>query len=127
MANDVRIRFKSFLPGAGFDSAGGPKQGKTRVVGTVTVTSYSSEGESLSAIDLGLSTVDALHLRVSEELDAGAGTIRTAPYSLSTGQFYLFTTLMTTGAISKVAVAGTETLEFVAEGDSAGDVELLAS
>jgi hypothetical protein len=125
MANDVRVRFKSFLPGAGFDSSGGAKQGKTRVVGTVTVTSYNGEsGEPLSAVDVGLSTIDSITLRVREEYNTGSGTVRTAPYSTSTGQFYLQTTLMTTGAISKVATAATETLEFVAEGDSANDVEL---
>ena len=125
MANDVRVRFKSFLPGAGLDSAGGAKQGKTRVVGTVTVTSYNGEsGEPLGAVDVGLSTVDSITLRVREEYNTGSGTVRTAPYSLSTGQFYLQTTAMTTGVISKVATAATETLEFVAEGDSANDVEL---
>ena len=63
MANDVKIRFRSFLPGAGFDSAGNPKQGKTRVVGQVAVTSYAS-GESLSAQDVGLSSIDFMELKL---------------------------------------------------------------
>jgi hypothetical protein len=127
MAKDVRIRFRSFLPGAGFDSAGNPKQGKTRVVGEVDVTNYGGgEGEGLTALDVGLANIDSLHLRVNDEasgdLDAN---LRSVSYTKSTGHFYLWTIAPDTGIISGVAQAGTETLEFVAEGDSAHDVELL--
>lgn len=129
MAKNVKVRFKSFLPGAGFDSAGAATQGKTRVVGTVTVTSYGGDGgESLSAIDIGLTTIDSIHLRVREEIGGNdSAPQRTVVYATASGHFYLHTldgagdgTLE--GAT--VATAATETLEFDALGDSASNVEL---
>ncbi len=129
MANDVRVRFKSYLPGAGFDSSGGAKQGKARVVGTVTVTSYGGDGgEQLSAIDLGLTAIDSIHLRVEEQIGGNSATPqREVVYAKGSGHFYLF---LLDGAGSgtlesaAVAAAATETLEFDALGDSATDVEL---
>lgn len=127
MASDVKIRFRSFLPGGGFDSSGNPKQGKTRVVGEVAVTSYvGSSGEPLSAIDVGLSAVDAITLRVSEEAAgdfSGHALTRGAVYAKGSGHFYLFT-VDTDGDRVGYTAAATETVEFVAEGDSAHDVEL---
>ena len=124
MASDVKPRFKSFLPGAGFDSAGNPKQGKTRVVGTVSVTSYTVGGEALSAIDVGLTALDAISLRVTDETGSTSGDRRReALYSASTGQFYL-NNITTAGVSAQYLAAATEELQFVAEGDSADDVEL---
>jgi len=126
-ASDVKIRFKSFLPGAGRDSAGDPKQGKTRVVGEVDVTSYSGgSGEPLSAVDLGLLTVDSINLRVAEAVPgdfSGSGVTRDVAYAKGSGHFYLFTT-DEAGTRVNYAVASTETLEFDVSGDSANDVEL---
>jgi hypothetical protein len=133
MAIDVKPRFRSFLPGAGFDSSGNPKQGKTRVVGQVDVTAYSGGGgEPFNAVDIGLTTIDSITLRVADEnsgamSDAGGvGSARTrhVSYAKSTGHFYLY---FMDGAGSKlpgVGTADTETLEFDAFGDSASDVEL---
>ena len=124
MANDVRVRFKSHLPGGGFDSSGGAKQGKTRVVGSVTVTSYVQHGENLSAIDLGLTTIDAISLRVSDSTgDVEGQSRRDVNYDKSVGQFYL-SNRNRAGASAAYLAAATETLEFDALGDSAGDVEL---
>lgn len=124
MANDVRIRFRSFLPGGGFDSAGDPKQGKTRVVGTITVTDYGRGGEALSPQDVALSNIDAISLRVPDQTGDPSGTReRVVLYSQSADQFYLIQTT-TAGVPVEYAEAATETIEFVAEGDSAGDVEL---
>ena len=126
MANDVKIRLKSFLPGAGFSSAGAAKQGKTRVVGTVSVTSYDGEeGEAFKAVDVGLSTIDALSIRVRDQIDGSfpGAKNRDVLYSQSTGHFYLLTRVATGVALGVVA-GSTETLEFIAEGDSASDVEL---
>lgn len=124
MANDVKIRFRSFLPGAGFDSAGNPKQGKTRVVGQVSVTSYGS-GESLSAQDVGLASIDYIDLKVSDGTgNSSAQNYRQAVYVKSVGEFYL-NTVNSAGVPDQYAPAATETLEFVAEGDSAHDAELL--
>ncbi len=129
MATDVKIRFRSFLPGGGFDSSGNPKQGKTRVVGELDVTSYSGQGgEPLSAADLGLSTIDAITLRNADEASGNLGGTgeafrRDVIYSKTTGHFYLFT-VDGVGDWDDLQAAQTETLEFVAEGDSAHDVEL---
>ncbi len=125
MANDVKIRFRSFLPGGGKDSSGAAKQGKTRVAGEVDVTSYAGQkGEPFSAVDIGLTTIDSLMLRVADEsVDGGGGAVRRAPYTKSTGHFYLIT-VDAAGAVTNVAQAATETLEFDALGDSAHDVEL---
>ncbi len=123
MANDVRIRFRSYLPGGGFDSAGGAKQGKTRVVGSINVTAYGGDaGEPLSAIDIGLTTIDAISIRVDNESTGPGQTTRTAVYSKSTGHFYVFD--VSAAGVKVPHAAATETLEFDALGDSAGDVEL---
>jgi hypothetical protein len=132
MAHDVKIRFRSFLPGGGFDSSGNAKQGKTRVVGRIEVTAYDGgEGEPLKPVDVGLSAIDALTLRVEDEnsgamSDAGgvgSAHTRHVTYAKTTGHFYLFSS---DGAGSKIPGAdnNTENVEFVAEGDSAHDVEL---
>ena len=129
MASDIKVRFKSFLPGGGYDSSGNAKQGKTRVVGEIDVTSYSGQGgEPLSATDLGLSTIDAISLRNADEASGNLGGTgeafrREVIYTKSTGHFYLFN-VDGAGAWDDLAAAQTETLEFVAEGDSAADVEL---
>ncbi len=131
MANDVKIRFRSFLPGAGFDSSGSAKQGKTRVVGEIDVTAYSGgDGEPLNPVDVGLTVIDHINLRVADEnsgaLSAAAGggmaPMRDVSYTKSTGHFYLFT-VNSDGQIGVLSNA-TESLEFDAFGDSAHDVEL---
>jgi hypothetical protein len=124
MASDYTIRFRSFLPGAGYDSAGGAKQGKTRVVGRCNVTSYASGGEALAASDVGLSTIDHIDLKVVEPTgDTGGNNERRAIYSPGAAQFYLVLTSQA-GVPDEYADAATELLSFVAEGDSAHDVEL---
>ena len=129
MANVVKIRFKSYLPGGGFDSSGAAKQGKTRVVGEVDVTSYGGQGgERLTAIDLGLTAIDSIHLRVGEEANGDQGPVREVVYAKGSGHFYLYLTSgMGAGTLESagVAAAQTENLEFDALGDSAADVELI--
>ncbi len=123
MANDVKIRFKSHLPGGGFNSSGDPKQGKTRVVGEIDVTSY-VHGENLSAIDIGLTAIDSISLRIADETgSAGAQTNREVLYVKSVAQFYV-NTVSQAGVKLGATGAGTETIEFDALGDSAEDVEL---
>lgn len=126
MAKSVQFRHRSFLPGAGFDSSGNPKQGKTRVVGVITVSSYGGEqGEKLTATDLGLVNVDAINLRVADALQGDStGIERQVLYVKSTGHFYLHT-IDAAGTKTQKAAAATETIEFDAVGDSAHDVELL--
>jgi len=126
MAKNVNTRFRSFLPGAGFDSSGSPKQGKTRVVGVINVTSYAGEnGEPLTARDLGLTNIDTVNLRVADaQAGDSTGVLRLVTYTKSTGHFYLYTQVAA-GDRTQVAAAATETVEFDAMGDSASDVELL--
>lgn len=133
MAKSISIRHRSFLPGAGRDSSGAPKQGKTRVVGVITVSSYGGgSGEPLKARDVGLSSIDFIQLRVSDEntgelsatAGGGAAPTREVSYTKSTGHFYLWQE-NSDGQKAGLALAGTETVEFVAEGDSVHDVELL--
>ena len=130
MASDIKIRFRSFLPGGGFDSAGAAKQGKTRVVGSIGVTSYTVGGEALAPMDVGLSVIDAITLRIGDETGAPTGKHKrdvlysvTFPIAVVFDKFYL-TKTTAVGNVSEYAAAATETIEFVAEGDSAADVEL---
>jgi hypothetical protein len=107
---------------------GNPKQGKTRVTGDINVTSYSGgEGEPLNSNDLGLETIDAILLRVADEASGGysggAPSSREVIYTKSTGHFYLFERALA-GDRTGMASAATEVVEYVAEGDSALDVEL---
>jgi len=122
MAKTVATRFRSSLPGGGFDSAGNAKQGKRKVVGTISVTSYASGGESLTAADVGLSTIDFISIKHADEASAkgGAGR-RTVPYNFTTADFYIVQELV---AGSQPATGTTHALRFTAVGDSADDVEL---
>lgn len=125
MASDVYVRFRSFLPGAGFDSSGNNKQGKTRVVGMVDVTSYAGGGgESLAPVDLGLTTIDFLAMRPVNEVPGGDGKHkREAVYAADSDKFYLIN-VDAAGSRTHESAATAMEVEFVAEGDSAHDVEL---
>lgn len=126
MAHDVKPRFRAFLPGSGFDFGGNPVQGKTRVVGLISVTSASgSAGESLDAIDVGLVTIDAITLRPVDEVPGtSGGTVkREAVYSVNTETFYLVD-IDGAGARTFVTSGSAVEVEFVAEGDSSDNVEL---
>ena len=126
MAKTVQIRWRSYLPGAGFDASGNPKQGKQEVHGRVTVTSYTKGGESLKPSDLGLTAIDHLNLQLVEPIrneDPGQNS-RRVDYSHSAQQFYVVN-VGTSGTTSEAAGASTPNLTFEAVGDSAHDVELL--
>ena len=124
MAYDVKTKFKSFLPGAGFDASGNAKQGKTRVVGNIAVTSYQRGGEDLAPVDVGLSAIDSITLRVSDSTgDTSGNNERRAVYTKTVEQFYLVLDSQA-GVGGEYAAAATETVEFDAFGDSAEDVEL---
>jgi len=124
MAIDVKIRYRSYLPGAGVDSTGAAKQGKTRVVGHVAVTSYVSAGGPLTPIELGVSAIDSIQLRVRNQAKGPDGHVRREVlYSVSDEQFYLIE-ITRAGVTDNYADAATETLEFEVFGDSSHDVEL---
>jgi hypothetical protein len=125
MANDVKIRYRDYLPGAGVDASGAPKQGKMRVLGHVAVTSYVSSGEPLSAIELGVTTIDTIQMRVrNQAASPAAHSRREVIYSVADEQFYLFV-VGVAGQTDHYADAATETVEFEVFGDSSHDVELL--
>jgi hypothetical protein len=128
MARTVRETFRQYLPGAGKDVLGNPKQGKTRVVGDINVTAYAGgDGEILTSTDIGMTTIDSMTMRVGDEA-SGAMSGETAHtrhvvYAKSTGHFYLYT-VDDAGQKTGGADNSTERVEYVAEGDSAYDVEL---
>ena len=125
MASDVKIRFRQFLPGVGYDSSGNPKQGKTKVTGIISVTSYAPGNEALTPRDVGLTTIDFIQLRVSDETGhPNAQNERGVTYVKSVQQFYLLD-VSSAGVRDERASGSTETVEFLAEGDSAHDVELV--
>lgn len=121
MARIIKTRIRSALPGSGFDSAGNAKQGKRRVVGEISVTSYTSAGEKLTAADLGLSTIDFISLRHEDQAGAKEGKeARHVLYNSTSSDFYI---VKNTGAT--VATGGaTNTIFFSAEGDALDGTEL---
>jgi len=121
MPRTVKPTFKQWIPGAGRTTGGIPVQGKTRTVGRISVTTYEGDGEPLKPSDVGLSTIDHISLKVVEEF--GNTVVREAVYSASAQQFYVFEILTTSGVYQDANA--TNELSFVAEGDSAMDVELL--
>lgn len=126
MSNTIQVRFKTFLPGSGFDSGGNPRQGKQEVAGRITVTNYSRGGESLTPADLGLTTIDHLDLQLVDPLtgtDPGQGS-RQVYYSGSAQEFYITVTSQA-GVPSELVGTSDPILSFHARGDSSHDVELL--
>jgi hypothetical protein len=126
MANTVAVRFRSFLPGAGFDVSGVAKQGKQEVRGRITVSSYVRGGESLTAADLGLTTIDHLTLEVVDGIKGPSGTpTRFAVYNETNELFYIVeASSQAASGFNEAATAAAVTVSFAATGDSAHDVEL---
>jgi hypothetical protein len=126
MAKTVAVRFRNRHAAGGHDSGGSPVQGKVDIRGVVTVTSYSRGGESLTPIDLGLSTIDHLDLRVVEPVRSAnpAQGTRSVVYSDAAQQFYLLEQNVG-GGFDEAAGATAVTLSFSANGDAADHVELL--
>ena len=124
MTNNVFVKFRSFLPGAGHNRSGVAKQGKTNVRGRLEVT-YSRGGDSLTPSDLGLASIDDLVLTLEEPFtseDPGQKK-RYIGYSYSAQQFYV--TQETLAGIPAEAGGSTVlNVTFDAFGDSAHDVEL---
>lgn len=123
MARTIKVKSRSALPGTGFDSAGNPKQGKRKVVGTLAVTSYTSVGESLTPADLGLAVIDFITIN---HADQAAGTegrgSRWVNYANTTSDFYI---MQQVGTTEVAATGGTHSLIFTAEGDALDGIELV--
>lgn len=125
MATSVRIRRRSSLPGAGFDSAGNPSQNKQQVVGKLVVTNYARGGETLAPRDLGLENFDHLHLSLDEGMAGGGGNgVRTVVYASAAQQFYVLYNDATLGDL-EVAATSDPVVSFIAEGDAVSRPELL--
>ena len=130
MANgdvDVKVRFSSFLPGAGYDASGRAVQGKTNIRGVITTT-YLRGGVSLSAVDVGLETIDDLALTLPEPCSSNdpAQGYRDARYSKSAAQFYLTVGELGNNTDTVELPSGTVVdVAFDAFGDSAHNAELL--
>ena len=123
MSRTIQTRFKSSLPGSGFDSSGAARQGKRRVVGQISVTSYASVGEALSAADLGLSVIDFISIRHNDQAAAKEGNeTRLVNYNYTTSDFYIVEFSKTTG--TGAASGTTHTLQFDAIGDAMDAPEL---
>ena len=125
MAKSVAVRFRNRHAAGGFDSAGTAKQGKVDVRGVVTVTSYSRGGESLTPIDLGLSAIDHLDLRVVEPVRSANPVQgrRDVVYSDAAEEFYLLAATAA-GGWNEAAAATAVSLSFSACGDGAEHIEL---
>lgn len=119
MSNTVAVRYRSYLPGSGFDSNGSPKQGKEESVGVITVTS-AARGESLPPSKLGLTTIDFIDLQVQQAVGGAGGQPRTALYDYSSQEFYLFEDDDPTNL-----VGDSVTVRFHAFGDSIRGTEFL--
>lgn len=123
---DVRIRFRSFLPGAGYDVNGQAKQGKTDVRGVITA-SYLSGGTPLLPADVGLDVIDTLTLVLEEPNRSPnpAQNYRTVSYSKSAQEFYCFEEVSAANTDAELANATEILIEFDAFGDAAWAPELL--
>ena len=124
MARTIKTRVRSALPGSGFDSSGNAKQGKRRVSGSIAVTSYTAVGESLTASDLGLSTVDFISLKHEDEASGKDGQGgRFARYCFTSSDFYLVEEAGITGKTA-IPTGTSHTVYFDAVGDALDGIEL---
>jgi hypothetical protein len=129
MANgdiDVKVRFRSFLPGAGYDVNGLAKQGKTNVRGVITAT-YLRGGVNLLPADVGLDVIDTLTLTNEEPYTSvnPQQNYRTVGYSKSARQFYCVEEVSAANTDAEVASGTSLSIEFDAFGDAAWAPELL--
>ena len=90
MAQDVKVLGRSRLPGGGFNTAGVASNNKIQVWAEVKITSYTSNGEALTPIHLGLSSIDTIHFDVVSVNDAATiavvGAMPRAQYERSSQQ-----------------------------------------
>ena len=66
MTIDVRIRSITALPGGGKTISGLAVNQKALVVGDIDITSYTTNGEKVTARDLGLTQIDGLFVSVMD-------------------------------------------------------------
>ena len=78
MAQDVKVLGRSRLPGGGFTTAGAAVQTKESVWAEVSITSYTTGGESLTPVHLGLTTIDFIHFEPVSVNNAATVPVETA-------------------------------------------------
>jgi hypothetical protein len=130
MANDVRITFRTFLPGsAGVSKTlnGVPVQGKALVCGRIVTTDVQSGLETVAIQDFGLTTLDFISVNVH-------GTTGGVPAKSATTTVHAdYDTVNTRLVISDIASSGQRdpitndedpVLEFLAVGDTSIAPEL---
>ena len=125
MAYTLQIRSRTWLPGQGFDSSGNAVQGKQMLTGTITISSYTTGGESVEPKDLGLSTVDHATWQVVNANDATV-PVATTPFTATyngTGNLLFINTNASTQA--EATSTQTAVVNFTVIGDSAHNAELL--
>lgn len=148
----IRTRYRSFLPGAGFSGSGAAKQGKTNIRGQIQIVDYVRGGTALTAVELGLDTVDDLTLTLIEPVRGPEPTqsLRNVVYSHTAQEFYVVENLhdfhqfylaagagqsegfgplgggniVKIGELVEIAADSDFTLSFDVFGDSAHNVEL---
>lgn len=123
MAYDIRVNFRTWIPGAGFNLSGVAVQGKQVAVGQIDVTSYTTGGETVNAQDLGLETVDAIVFDVERVNNANtepaASNLLTAQYIRTTSKV-----MIKLDENNEVSTTQDARLYFIAIGDSALAPEL---
>ena len=116
---DVKTRFKSPLPGSGFNASGTAVNEKTMVVGSITFT-YNTNGLSITAPDLGLSTIDFMDFTQVAANNDTAGTAAAPLYAIYDGS----KVIITDDAGTEATDSQTGSMRFIAFGDSAAVANL---
>jgi len=116
MAIDVTIRSHTVLQQGGYGATGAASNSKSVVVGNIDITSYTTNGEPLTAKDLGLLTIDGLYISV---IDVD-GTLPTATDIHNAGYEHAEELLLLFDGAAGVTDPDTSAeVRFVAFGDSA--------
>ena len=116
MAIDVKIRSHTSLLQGGYGATGAASNSKSVVVGNIDITSYTTNGEPLTAKDLGLLTIDGLFVSVIDVDDTlpTATNIHNVGYEHGEELLILFD-----GSAGTADVTTSAEVRFVAFGDSA--------
>jgi hypothetical protein len=83
------------------------------VLGRIVVTSFNGGGEALTPTDMGLESFDYLQLAVEDGVGSKSGEPRTATYSSTAQEFYVFQSNSTASTSAK-----DWSVEFLAMGNS---------
>jgi hypothetical protein len=123
---DVRTLAKDRVEGGGHTISGVPSNAKTRVVASVTGT-YNTGGVAVGAIDLGLTTIDAIlvsQVHPNNGNAPGAADPHTGQYLAVSGSDGLL--MFHTNASTQAEATDSQTFSctIVAFGDSAAGAEL---